>query len=113
MIKKKKEKVADAEKKETSKSKMSWAKLLKRVFDFEVDACRCGGKLRIISTILNQEVAIAILQSLKIEVYYPESLPARGSPTLFDDYSEVYCKIASKCTGLIARKTYHRQSLFT
>ena len=30
---------------------MSWAWLLKRVFDFDVERCVCGGKLKIIAAI--------------------------------------------------------------
>ena len=32
-------------------ARMSWARLLKRVFDIDVDRCVCGGKLKIIAAI--------------------------------------------------------------
>ena len=28
---------------------MSWARLLKRVFDIDIERCACGGKLKIIA----------------------------------------------------------------
>jgi hypothetical protein len=66
--------------KKRSKCRISWAKLLKRVFDFEVDRCRCGGKLKILSSILDIDVIVRIMNSLELEVYIPNPEPARGSP---------------------------------
>jgi hypothetical protein len=62
---------------------MSWAKLLKRVFKFEVEKCKCGGKLKIIASILEVSVAVKIMESLDIEVYIPEPAAARGPPMMF------------------------------
>lgn len=66
--------------KDKVKHRISWAKLIKRVFDFEVDKCRCGGKLRVVAAILNESIAVKIMESLTIEVYYPDPHPPRSSP---------------------------------
>ncbi len=83
VIKLKKEKKEKNKEKKKSRSRMSWAKLLKRVFSFEVEKCKCGGKLKIISSILEMGVAVRIMESLKIEVYIPEPSSARGPPMMF------------------------------
>jgi hypothetical protein len=31
------------------RARMTWARLLKRVFDFDIEHCECGGKLKIIA----------------------------------------------------------------
>jgi hypothetical protein len=74
----------DGKKKKKSRSRMSWAKLLKRVFKFEIEQCSCGGKFKIIASILEVSVAVKIMESLDIEVYIPEPIPARGPPSMFD-----------------------------
>ncbi len=66
--------------KDKVKTRISWAKLIKRVFDFEIDKCHCGGKLRIAAAILNESIAVKIMESLEIEVYLPDPYPARSSP---------------------------------
>ncbi len=53
-------------------SRMSWARLLKRVFDIDVERCACGGKLKIIAAIEDPVVIVRILTHL--------GLPARAPP---------------------------------
>jgi hypothetical protein len=60
--------------------KISWAKLLKRVFDFEVERCECGCQLKFKRAVWGQDFAIGILKSLHIEAYVPNPAPARGPP---------------------------------
>ena len=50
------EKTSHKEQKKKSYS-MGWAKMLKRVFDIDIQTClKCGGQIKIISAILNQQV---------------------------------------------------------
>jgi len=52
---------------------MSWACLLKRVFDIGIERCpRCGGHLKIIAAIVDPQVIVQILAHL--------GLPARAAP---------------------------------
>ena len=66
--------------------KLSWMKLLKRVFDTQIDKCKCGGTLKVISAVLGIQTTTKILESLNIEVYIPELAPARGPPSFEDFY---------------------------
>ena len=52
---------------------MSWARLLKRVFDIDIEHCPdCGGELKIIAAIEDPGVIVRILSHL--------GLPARAPP---------------------------------
>ena len=56
--------------------RLSWAKLLKRVFDLELEHCpNCGGDLKIIAAILEQPVIEKILTHLGLQA----RAPPRGS----------------------------------
>ena len=70
----------EKEGKKTAKYKIAWAKLLKRVFDFEVDKCRCGANLRVVAAILDINVTTKIMESLNLEIFIPSPAPSRGSP---------------------------------
>jgi hypothetical protein len=59
---------------------LSWAKLLKRVFDLDLEHCpNCGGELKIIAAILEQPVIEKILTHLGLQARAPPRAPARGS----------------------------------
>jgi hypothetical protein len=59
--------------------RLSWAKLLKRVFDLELEHCpKCGGELKIIAAILEQPVIEKILTHLGLQARAPPRAPARG-----------------------------------
>src|ERR1700745_477815 len=57
---------------------MSWARLLKRVFDIDVEHCpNCGGALKIIAAIEDPPVIIKILSHLGLPTRAPPRAPAR------------------------------------
>ena len=57
--------------------RLSWARLLKRVF--EIDHCpNCGGELKIIAAILEQPVIEKILTHLGLQARAPPRVPPRG-----------------------------------
>ena len=57
---------ADCEHTHGASARMSWARLLKRVFDFDVERCGCGGKLKIIAAIEEPAVIARILTRLTL-----------------------------------------------
>ena len=59
--------------------RLSWAKLLKRVFDFDMEHCpNCGAELKIIAAIPEQPVIEKILTHLGLQARAPPRSPARG-----------------------------------
>jgi hypothetical protein len=49
--------------------RMSWARLLKRVFDIDIDHCsNCGGSLKIIASIEDPPVIVRILAHLGLPI---------------------------------------------
>ncbi len=57
---------------------MSWARLLKRVFDIDVEHCpQCGGDLKIIAAIEEPAVIVRILTHLGLPARAPLRAPAR------------------------------------
>ena len=60
--------------------RLSWARLLKRVFDLDLEHCpNCGGQLNIIAAILEQPVIEKILTHLGLQARAPPRAPARRS----------------------------------
>ena len=60
--------------------RLGWAKLLKRVFDLDLEHCpNCGGDLKIIAAILERPVIKKILTHLGLQARAPPRAPARGS----------------------------------
>ena len=58
-----------------------WAKMLKRVFNIEIQTClKCGGEIKIISAILSGQVIKKILSHLGENSTVPELSPSRGPP---------------------------------
>jgi hypothetical protein len=61
-------------------SRISWARLLKRVFQIDLEHCpNCGGGLKIIAAILETEVIERILEHLGPPARAPPRSPARAS----------------------------------
>ena len=59
--------------------RLSWAKLLKRVFEIDMEHCpNCDGQLKIIAAILEQPVIEKILTHLGLQARAPPRAPARG-----------------------------------
>jgi uncharacterized protein with PIN domain len=58
--------------------RMSWARLLKRVFDIDIERCpQCGGKLKLIAAIEEPAVIERILTHLGLSAQPPPRTPAR------------------------------------
>ena len=61
--------------------KLLWADLLQRVFDVDVLKCpSCGGRMRVIATIVEAKVVKAILDALGLKSAPPAVRPSRGPP---------------------------------
>ncbi len=68
---------ADCDHAHDARARMSWARLLKRVFDFDVERCVCGGRLRIIAAIEEPAVIERILTHLGLSAQPPPHAPGR------------------------------------
>ena len=60
----------------------AWAELMRRVWEFDVLACECGGRLRILSAIHPPETTRKILDCLGLPSRPPPIAPAISEPTL-------------------------------
>jgi hypothetical protein len=58
----------------------AWAELLRRIFEIDVLACACGGRLRFIATIEDPPVVERILRHLGLPTAMPGPAPARSPP---------------------------------
>ena len=59
-------------------ARMSWARLLKRVFDLDIERCsNCGGSLKIIAAIEEPPVIVRILAHLGLPTRAPPRTPAQ------------------------------------
>jgi hypothetical protein len=59
-------------------ARMSWARLLKRVFDIDIERCpHCGGSLKIIAAIEDPAVIARILTHLGLPTRAPPRSPTR------------------------------------
>jgi hypothetical protein len=57
---------------------MNWARLLKRVFDIDIEYCpNCGGALKIIAALEDPPVIVKILSHLGLATRAPPRAPAR------------------------------------
>ena len=64
-------------------ARLSYAKLLSRVFEGEIDRChRCNGELRLIACIDEPDAIAKILTHLGLPTEAPQPAPARSPPQL-------------------------------
>ena len=62
-------------------ARMSWARLLKRVFEIDIEHCpHCGGNLKILAAIEDPAVIVGILTHLNLPARAPPRSPARAPP---------------------------------
>ena len=61
---------------------MSWAQLIKRVFDVDLKICPCCGKgeMKVVAAILKREVVTKILGHLGLPSEAPKPWPPRPPP---------------------------------
>ena len=64
--------------------RMTWARLLKRVFDIDVERCQCGGKLKLIAVIEEPTVIEKILKHIGLDPQPPPRAPARKREDLLE-----------------------------
>ncbi len=65
----------------TRKKRLSWAELLKRVFQIDLTECPdCGGEVKLIAVIMERKVVRKILDHLGLPSEPPRVTPARGPP---------------------------------
>ena len=57
--------------------RITWARLLKRVFDIDIERCACGGKLKLIAVIEEPAVIEKILTHLALSPQPPPRARAR------------------------------------
>jgi hypothetical protein len=66
-------------------ARMSWARLLKRVFDIDVERCACGGQLKILAAIEEPVVIVRILTHLGLAARAPPAHRKFKRPLKPDD----------------------------
>jgi hypothetical protein len=66
-----------------SNSRISWARLLKRVFNIDLQTCHlCSGQMKIIAAIEDPPIIKKILEHLGLPHKPPRTWPARGPPAV-------------------------------
>ncbi len=74
----------DCEHAHSKPARMTWARLLKRVFDIDVERCVCGGKLKLIAVIEEPDVIRKILAHIGLDPQPPPVAPARRRVDLLE-----------------------------
>ena len=83
------EELIECKTKPKSKSRISWARLLKRVFNIDVSKCnKCSGQIKIIAAIEDPKVIKKILTQLGLPTKAPEPWAARGPPEQLYDHHQ-------------------------
>ena len=69
---------------------LGWAKTLKRVFDIDIQTClKCGGQIKIISSIQNPQIIKRILSYIGENPEIPELVSPRGPPETEENFITV------------------------
>ena len=80
----------DSDKLKISKYRISWAKLLKRVFDIDTETCqKCAGKMKIVAAVVSPYLIKKILQHLKLPHELPIIAASRGPPKTLNDFEDL------------------------
>ena len=81
---------SDPETKEKSESRISWAKLLNRVFKIDVTQCQfCRSEVKVLAAVLERKSISKILNHLGLPADPPVIHPARPPPQgTFDDLDQ-------------------------
>ena len=81
----------NGEEKQKSESRMSWAKLLNRVFKVDVTHCQfCRGEVKVVAAIMERKTIEKILNHLGLPTDPPTIHPARPPPQAeFDGFSQI------------------------
>ena len=81
----------EVDKPKVSKYRISWARLLKRVFDIDVNICQnCGAKVKIVAAIVSPYLIKKILKHLQLAYEPPKVATSRGPPmTQGDDLDDL------------------------
>ena len=64
----------------SKRKRMTWAQLLKRVFNIDIETCSCGGKLKVIAAIIERKVVVKILEHLNLPTEPPAIALPRAPP---------------------------------
>ena len=64
---------------------LSWAELLKRVYEFDVLVCpACGGRMRVLATLTEETSIASFLRGIGVSSEVPRFAPARSPPHVLD-----------------------------
>ena len=82
---------ADQDKPATSAKRISWARLLKRVFNIDISICpKCRGQIRIIAAIEDPKVIKKILEHMDLPSTAPRLMSTRGPPV--SDQGDIFAQ---------------------
>lgn len=77
--------------KSAKKKNITWARLLARVFNIDIEKCsKCGGKVKIIAAIEDPQVIRKILDHKGLPTKPPSLHPARGPPKLQSHFEDEF-----------------------
>jgi Ribonuclease G/E len=73
----------------TKKYRLSWAALLARVYQIEIETCpNCGGRMKIMAALTEPSSVRRYLEDVGLSAKIPEISPARAPPQLEMDTAD-------------------------